>query len=214
MLKASQKPGRSNLERQLSTSRYSRGLSLIELLAVLSIAAILINVAAPSFASAVMNARIAVGLNQLTQSIHYGRSEAVKRARPVSICARGTNTACNTENDWSKGWVVYTDANSDGTAGVLDTADTVLRIVELDPEALDITASAVIGTGSNAAVKHIRFNSRGFANWAAGTFSICKDANTDKAKSIIVVGPGSVRSTSASADIAAKDAFDMDIDCE
>lgn len=190
-----------------------KGFSLIELIAVLAVAAILINLAAPSFADAMANAKLAVRTNLLTQSIHFGRSEAVKRASSVSICARSTDTQCSTDNDWSEGWLVYTDSSSDGSLGQLDATDTVLKAVAFEASGIDLTASAVIGTNAKGAVKNIRFNSRGFANWTAGTFAICSEDNADKTKSVIVLGAGAVRSTGGSATTAAKDAFNMDINC-
>jgi len=199
-------------EKRLSV-RKLQGFSLIELLVVLAVAAILINVAAPSFASALLNARVAVSTNLLTQSIHYGRSEAVKRLQPVSICARATDVSCNTNNDWSSGWLVYTDASSVGTPGTLDAADTVLRVVKLRASNMDISADAVIGTNASAEVQNIRFNTRGFANWTAGTFAVCIGSEDELTRSLIVLGAGAVRSTNASATEAAKDAFDVDIDC-
>jgi len=191
----------------------ARGFSLIELIDVLAIGAILINIAAPSFASAMLNARIAVSTNSLTESIHFSRSEAVKRLHSVSICPRATDISCNIDNDWSDGWLIYTDASSDGTPGTLDDADTVLRVVKLAGNNLDISAEAVIGNADSAEAKFIRFNSRGFANWTAGTFAVCNNVDPELARSLIVIGAGSVRSTSASADSAAKDAFDADIVC-
>jgi len=195
------------------SAQYQQGFTLVELIVTLAIAAILLNIAAPSFASAMLNARIASNTNLLTQSIHFGRSEAVKGLQPVSICARATNTSCETTNDWSKGWIVYSDSSAVGNAGTLDAADEILKIVTLDTDSVSITAEAIVGNSANAAVSNMRINSRGFANWTAGTFSVCNTTDSDLVRSLIVLGAGAVRSTSASAGKAAKDAFDQDIVC-
>lgn len=189
------------------------GLTLLEVLIVLVITAVLLNIAAPSFGSAVSKAKLAATANSLAQSIHFGRSEAVKRSVSVSICARNTNISCNTENEWSAGWLVYTDSASAGDAGVLDGDDAVLRIVNLKEGNIEIDANAVVNAEASSLVNNIRFNARGFANWTAGTFALCT-GQSETAKSLIVLGAGAVRSTSASVNSLAKDAFDNDIECE
>ena len=191
----------------------SGGFTLIELLVVMAVAAILLNIAAPSFSSAMLNANFAIRSNSLTQSIHFGRMEAVKRRHSVSMCARESNTTCSAANDWSKGWLIYTDSSADGALGTLDSTDTVIQVVSFDTGNIDITASAVIGSNANAPTKTIRFNSRGFADWSAGTFVLCNPDNAAMTRSLIVVGPGSVRSTNATDTTAAKDAFNTDIVC-
>jgi len=205
--KRAKKPGHQCSRRRI------RGFTLIELLVVMAVAAILLNIAAPSFSSVMLNAKFAVRSNSLTQSVHFGRMEAVKRRHSVSMCARASNTACSTDNDWSKGWLVYTDSSSDGVLGVLDGTDTVLQVVPFETSKIGVTASAVIGSNANAPTPNIRFNSRGFADWSAGTFVLCNPDFTEMTRSLIVVGPGSVRSTHATDTKAAKDAFDVDVVC-
>ena len=189
------------------------GLTLIELLIVLVIAAILISLSAPGFQSVIKTSRMVSNTNLLSQSLHFGRSEALKRSHSVSICARGTDVSCKTGNDWSQGWLIYTDRRSDGDPGKLDGDDTIIRVVNLDTSKIDIAATARIGSSANVAVSNLRFSSRGFGSWNAGTFSICDSRGTDAARSIILLGAGSIRTTHASADDLAKDANDQDISC-
>jgi type IV fimbrial biogenesis protein FimT len=97
----------------------SQGVTLIELIVAISIVAILLSVAIPSFSSAIRSTRLTTYANELVASLNLARSEAVKRGVQVSVKRKGS-----TNNNWDSGWDVFTDLDGDG---VLDTADTLLK---------------------------------------------------------------------------------------
>jgi type IV fimbrial biogenesis protein FimT len=74
-------------------------MTLTELLAVLSIAAILAGIAMPNMRDMMTNDRIRVGGTDLMSALLTARSEAIKRNAQVQVRpATGT--------DWTTGWVV------------------------------------------------------------------------------------------------------------
>lgn len=81
-----------------------RGFTLIELLVTLSVAAILLTVAVPNFQIFVMNNRMATQANDLITALNLARSEAVKRAANVTVCASSNTTSCT--GTWAQGWIV------------------------------------------------------------------------------------------------------------
>lgn len=85
--------------------RYSRAFTLIELLVTLTILAILLTIAAPSFTSVVQSNRTLTISNDLLGALQYARSEAVKRGVNVDICRRNGNVCANAA-DWGNGWLV------------------------------------------------------------------------------------------------------------
>lgn len=81
----------------------TRGFTLIELLVTLAVAAILLGVAVPNFQMFVMNSRMASQANDLITAFNMARSEAVKRAANVMVCA---GTSCTVAGSWRQGWIV------------------------------------------------------------------------------------------------------------
>src|SRR5436309_3565173 len=97
-----------------------RGFTLLELMTALTVLAILVGIATPSFRQFSANSRTVASANSLANALAVGRSEALRRGSPVAICASLDGIACNTTN-WSQGWLVFTDGS--GTKGVLDSTD-------------------------------------------------------------------------------------------
>lgn len=93
--------------RPLRSHRRQGGLTLPEMMIVLAISMLLLRIAVPSYESLVNNERLTAVSNELAGAIHLARSEAVKQAANVSICAANTAlTACANTAVWNNGWLV------------------------------------------------------------------------------------------------------------
>lgn len=101
----------------------SRGLTLIELLVTLAVLVVLLTVAVPGMRNLVKNNRLVAATNALVTSLAYARSEAIKRGRPVTVCASSDGATCD-GSPWQSGWIVFVDG---ATAGTVDGADAILR---------------------------------------------------------------------------------------
>jgi type IV fimbrial biogenesis protein FimT len=82
----------------------NRGFTLVELLVTISMAAVLLTIAVPSFSTLILNQQVRVSAADLQTSLFYARSEAIKRAANVSVVPTG--------GDWKSGWTVQAN---DGT---------------------------------------------------------------------------------------------------
>ena len=110
--------------------RRAAGFNLVELLVVMTIAAILMGIGVPSYRYVTNANRVSSEVNDLLGDMMVARAEAIRQGMTVSICpANGTGTACaNATTDWSQGWIVFTDFNANGTVdAAAPQNDTVLR---------------------------------------------------------------------------------------
>jgi type IV fimbrial biogenesis protein FimT len=62
-----------------------RGFTLIELMVTIAVLAILATVGIPGFVDLVQNNRVTTQANELVTALNVGRTEAVKRGRPVQV---------------------------------------------------------------------------------------------------------------------------------
>jgi type IV fimbrial biogenesis protein FimT len=104
--------------------KYQRGYTLIELMVAITIVAILLGIGVPSFREFTRSNRITAAQNDLVTSLNLARSEALRRNRPVSVCASTDGTACGVDTDWISGWMAFTDR---GAVGTVDADDEVIQ---------------------------------------------------------------------------------------
>lgn len=165
------------------------GFTLIELLVAVAVLGILLGAAMPTFQSVVKDSKQITTYNRIASVLRFARSEAIKQSSGITICPRSTDTACGT--DWSKGLLVFKDALSNGSPLVLDSADSILRVVSMNLNGLTVSASAVVSPSTSPATQtSIRFEGRGQTNWANGTWLLCDARREGSARALIVNGAG------------------------
>jgi type IV fimbrial biogenesis protein FimT len=81
-----------------------QGYSLVEALITISIAAILLSVAAPNFSEFIRTQRVASATREFQSSLSLTRAEAIKRGARVDMVA-------NDGQSWNSGWRVFVDRN-------------------------------------------------------------------------------------------------------
>ncbi len=84
----------------------ARGLTLIELMVAITILAILLGWAVPSFNNAVLSSKLTGFANDLVSSTQIARSEAIKRNAAITLCASSNGTTCATSGGWEVGWIM------------------------------------------------------------------------------------------------------------
>lgn len=143
-----------------SVVRGQCGFTLIELLLTVAVAGVVLSLAVPSFTNLMRNNARATRVNDMIGAFSIARSEAITRRTTVSLCAsKAPFSACNTPIDGSfdLGWIVFQDDN--GTRGVVDAGDTVLRVFNPD---MDGSAMLTFTHNNDAAtVGAVTLNSRG-----------------------------------------------------
>lgn len=105
-----------------------RGFTLIEVLVVIAIFGILAALAAPSFTPTIERWRVRQAVEEMTSTIYYARSEAIKRGGNITVLKNPLTTECpqaDTTQEWSCGWSVFIDSNNNGTQQ--STEETIQR---------------------------------------------------------------------------------------
>lgn len=132
------------------------GVTLIEMMIVIAIAAILLATAAPSFRSTVVRWNIDSLVDDFTTAVATARTEAATRGRSVRVCA---NQAC-TANTWADGWFIV-----DSTGEVLQAFSN------------DGNYPISLKTEGGVDVEVITFNSAGYnQDETRYVFAVCEPA--------------------------------------
>lgn len=130
-----------------------QGFTLIELMVTLAVLAIVLSIAVPGFQKQVINNKSLTFGDEFAQALNFARSEAVKTARNVSICASSNSTSCT--GNWSDGFIVF----QDDAASNIDTSVTVGTIYKVWPK-LSSAATFTVKRGTTD-TSFIRYTSLG-----------------------------------------------------
>ena len=175
-----------------------RGVTLIELMVSVTLMAILVGVGVPVYDQVTTSNRLITEINELVSSVHYARSEAIKRGAAVRICVANDDfDACRNDSDWGNGWIVEVVGGA------------VLRRHN-GPNAAD--ALLDVGTPANDGL--MGFDRNGFTA-DARTIRLCGPNGIDEdAKAIIVNPVGQIRlAGDADSNGIVEDAGGTDIAC-
>ena len=103
-------------------SQRQAGFTLLELMVTITVAAVILGFGVPSFITLVQNNRMTAAANDLVAALTIARTEAVKRATPVTVCASNNPQAplptCAATA--MNGWVVFADSNDTDADGQPD----------------------------------------------------------------------------------------------
>ena len=101
------------------------GFTLIELMVTLAVGIIILAIGVPALVTMVSSNQAAGYANDLVGAIRLARSEAVKRADAVTVCASNSDQTGCSGNAWNNGWIVFSDDDSDS---VYDAGETIHRV--------------------------------------------------------------------------------------
>lgn len=143
--------------------RRARGFTLIEMLATMSVLAVLLAIASPGLASLASANTLSAAQNEFAAALMLARGEALRRGVAVGVAAASPASGA----EFNNGWLVFVDANGNGQ---YDVGETIVR-------QQDKFAAIRMTTASGASV--IAFSGRGFlAQPVTQSLSICRATTT------------------------------------
>jgi type IV fimbrial biogenesis protein FimT len=111
--------------------RAQRGMTLVESLVTLCVAAVLTASAVPAIGQHFARHQVAGTSNELVAAVRQARTEALSRRARVAVAPLATR-------DWNSGWEVFVDQNNNGRR---DASEPLLQRSEAPPSTVRIAAS-------------------------------------------------------------------------
>ena len=157
----------------------NNGFTLVEVLIALTIAALLMAVAAPAFSAWTSKQRLRTAGYDLLNDLQLARNEAVKRAVRVTLN--------NDDGHWHTGWELFVDNNENGDR---DSGEELLLSRPAYADALTISGTSNIN-------RRIGYIASGETRQVGGgllmgTLTLCGD-HTDQALELVISRSGRTR---------------------
>jgi len=139
--------------------RKDSGLTLIELLASVTILAVVLGFAVPTLGGFIQSQRLVAASNELLGGLMYARATAIKLRQRVTLCRSSDGINCSSDGGYEQGWLVFADT---GVPGAKDPGDRVLRVSE--------GVSQVKMRGNRPVNSYVSFVQTGYSRKASGAF--------------------------------------------
>lgn len=157
---------------------YCRGFNLIELMATVTIASILMSIGLPTFKSIQLQIRAKSNISTIQHSLQFARNMAINYGTRVTVCPL-VDGKCDT--NWQAGYTIFLDT---GISNQLDAGDTILK--QISP----FHSDDIVQYNRKA----VRFLPDGLASGTNGTLTYCPETHTSPySKAVIVNQAGRVR---------------------
>lgn len=160
-----------------------QGVTLLELMIVLTIATFLVAIGAPAWQHFVASNQATASINQLVGAVNLARSEAIRHSAMVTLCHSANHQDCS--GHWEDGQMIFIDYQE---SGVVNSINDILRVFAPLP------AGATLHYGGFGSKDYLQISAIGLADQQNGHFIYCppnKDAHY--ARAIFISKAGRVR---------------------
>ena len=161
----------------------SKGITLPELLATMSVISILGFGVVPGMTEMVQENRLSTAANELIAHLHLTRSEAVKTGTRVIMCPSLDGKSCEKSSEWHSGWMVFQELNQNNQP---DADERVIRVHE---------GIAGITIRSGISRQRVKYSPLGNSYGSNTTFVFCDEHGDSNARAVILSPSGRPRSS-------------------
>ena len=164
----------------------NRGLTLIELLVTLALAALLLRLALPAYDDWIASIRVMQEAQHLAASMNTARSEAIKRGVRVNLCKSVNGLQCTPGSLWHGGWIMHVDADA---SGQLEAVTDLIRAREAVEPGVTVSANRPLADY----VSYTAFGHARMLNGALqiGTMTVC--GHNQRAVNVVLSAGGRPR---------------------
>jgi len=160
-------------------SRAVKGLTLIEALIAMAIAAILLAVAVPAWSQAKAAASAGSVRADLAASLLDAVRHSAIAGSEVVICPVGALQQCNGSTNWDQGWLVFADINGNRIADANETRLTKGRAL---PDGVHLRTTS--------GRTHLVFQPNGSNAGSNVTFTLCDSRGLGRATTLVLSNAG------------------------
>lgn len=149
----------------------SKGLSLLELMITVAIAAILLTIGAPSLQTLLQQNRVIAAVNDISSAARSARFHAIDKEQTIVLCATSNYTACST--DWTQAKMVFVDTDDNSAR---DANEQLLMATDPTGSGIEITGigNAVIFTPDGSVSQ-------------SGSIIVCPSSGNVKSASAVLI---------------------------
>lgn len=165
------------------------GLTLVELIVAMAVAAVLVTAALPSMHQLLATSALDAATRRLFAHIQLARTSAVQMRSIATLCpldaraGSGTRAETRCGDDWRNGYGVFIDRDGDT---VLDEGDSVVAIE-------DAPKGVQVGWRAFRRRNALQFRPDGATHLSNGTFTLCAATHPPVARRLVVNVGGRVR---------------------
>lgn len=152
-----------------------QGITLVELIFTLAIAAIVLTVAIPSLSSLIDDIQMTSTLNKFVGNLHFARNEAIKQYQKIVLCSSSNGTDCDNSNEWHRGLMIFVDSGD--TLNSRDNGEEILRALIPFSEQISITSN-------NQGI--LWFLPTGTSNRSNATITFCHQSSHIEPRAVVI----------------------------
>ncbi len=171
--------------------RTHQGTTLIELLAVVTILALLTFAAAPSLTHWSRSNRLTAGINRFHRTLALARSQAIEHGGHTVVCKSSDGHSCTASGGWEQGWLIFLDPAEDEQCQDSDADGNCDLDGGLIIHSGQGYTPGITLRGSGNTSTAIAFKGSGFSEGYPGTLTLCDASGA--ARGLILSMQGRIR---------------------